>query len=216
MKRISANHNSTDWKEELSDRHSIVWVQGIEILKSRFESRYLRPIEYLQSSTDKVVKYNSGFLIMSIDCLLIETLNQFFLGLGKTDEKYFSNNTNKEFKNNSQAFRDFFIYSSFFSDFNRDTKLYSVFYDEIRCGLLHQAASKTHSLINIREQKMISYINKVDSSNGLIVNRNIFHEALLNEFNKYLKDLENADSKNLFGEYLRDTCNRKMKDLCLL
>jgi len=214
VKRISSEHDSNDWTKDLDDRNSGSWNIGIAIIKARFESRYFKPIECIQNSSDRTVRTNSGFLIMSIDCLLIETLNQFFLGLYTSEEKYNRDNPDKNFKFNSQAFRDFFKYSTFFPDFKTDTELYSVFYKEIRCGLLHQAASKTQSLINLREDQMISYRNKADSGNGIVINRNLFHKALVNEFNKYLKDLENPESKNLFGDYLRERCNRKMKDLC--
>ncbi len=46
------------------------------------------------------------------------------------------------------------------------------------------------------------------------INRKLFHNALVDEFNKYLKDLENPTSVNISGENLREKCNRKMFDLC--
>lgn len=53
-----------------------------------------------------------------------------------------------------------------------------------------------------------------DYSKGVVINRNLFHKALENEFDKYIKDLENPESKNIRGEFLRDKCNEKMKALC--
>ena len=89
-KRISSLHNSSDWSPDLADIDSTSWANGIEIIKDRFESRYFKPIDQLLNSSDKKVKYTCGFLVMSIDCLLIETLNQFYLGLFTSEEKYYT------------------------------------------------------------------------------------------------------------------------------
>ncbi len=153
---------------------------------------------------------------MSVDSLLIETLNQFFLGLYTSDELYSKRNKAKGFKEkeNKYAFRDFFNYSTFFPDFKDNDQVIFTFYKEIRCGLLHQAQSKTNSLINIRESKMLTLIDNNDPAKGIIINRKLFHNALVDEFNKYLKDLENPTSINILGENLREKCNRKMVDLC--
>lgn len=216
IKKISEKHSNSDWTSDLSDINSDSWTKGIEIVRTRFESRYFLPIEQLINSSDKVVKYNCGFLIMSIDSLLIETLNQFYLGLYNSDEKYSNKNKDKTYtdKENKFAFRDFFKHSSFFPDFKADEKVIFTFYREIRCGLLHQAESKTNSLINIRGSKMVTLIDNSNPEQGLIINRKLFHNALVDEFNKYLKDLEDPTSKNIFGENLREKCNRKMQDLC--
>lgn len=213
-KKISSKHSSNEWTNDFADIYSPNWAKGIDIIKERFNSRYFNPIQQLLSSSDINVKYNCGFLVMSIDCLLIETLNQFFLGLYTSEEKYYKNNPDTKYKSNRNAFRDFFKHSTFFPDFKKDEKLVNIFYNEIRCGLLHQAQSKTNSLINIKEPQMVRLIDKNNPKKGLILNRNLFHQALVNEFDKYLKDLETPTSVNIFGENLREKCNRKMADLC--
>ena len=116
-KQISSQHYSNDWNADLTDINSSSWAKGIQIIRERFESRYFNPINQLLNSSDTKVKYSCGFLIMSIDCLLIETLNQFYLGLYTSDEKYNRNNTDPLYKKNRQAFRDFFKHSTFFPDF---------------------------------------------------------------------------------------------------
>ncbi len=213
-KKISPKHFSNYWTTDLADPNSDMWINGIEIIKSRFESRYFIPMQQLLNSTDKIVKYNCGFLIMSVNCLLIETLNQFYLGIYTSEEKYYRGNPDPLYRANNQAFRDFFNYSSYFPDFKNNEPVIFTFYKEIRCGLLHQAQSKTNSLINIRENKMLTLIDAANPHSGLIINRELFHKALVNEFNKYLLDLKNSASVNLLGENLREKCNRKMVDLC--
>ncbi len=209
-KAIANKYHVSDWTASLADRHSADWPKAIKIIRSRFDSRYFSQIDVLMNSSDPVVKYNCGFLIMSVDCLLIETLNQFFLGLYQTKELYRKKSVDPNYRYDSQAFRDFFNYSSYFPFFKNNSVASKEFYDQIRCGLLHQAESKTQSLINIRETVMIKPIDPLDLTQGLIVNRNLFHEALKAEFEKYLKDLENPDTTNINGDFLREKCHRKM------
>jgi len=214
VKKISSKHFETDWSLDLSDRNSTKWINGIEIIKDRFESRFLKPVEILIHHTEKEIRVNSGFIIMSIDCLLIETLNQFYLGLKDTKAKYNKKNLDENYKYNWQAFRDFFKYSTYFPDFKGNDILIKTFFTEIRCGLLHQAESKINSLINIKYKQIVLPIIDGDYSQGIIINRNLFHNSLRKEFDKYIFDLSNPDSKNIFGEYLRNKCNEKMLLLC--
>ena len=209
-KKISKDYYSADWSKELSDRNSKEWEKGILIVKDRFKSRYFNPIEELIGHSKKDIRYNVGFIVMSIDCLLIETLNQFYLGLKNSEEKYNKNNSHESFKYNSQAFRDFFNHSTYFPLFKDQPNLSKLFYEEIRCGLLHQAESKINSLINLKRSTMIEAVDGKDFKNGIIINRNIFHKALSDEFDKYILDLSNPDSKNIEGNYLRDMCNKKI------
>jgi len=201
-KSIANKYFDSDWPSTLSDRHSKDWPNAIRIIRSRFESRYFKQIEVLMASKEKEIKFNCGFLVMTIDCLLIETLHQFHLGLYHTNELY---------KNrNAQAFIDFFNNSSYFPFFNGNDEASRQFYWQIRCGLLHQAESKSQSIINIRENEMIIPNDQTDLSKGLVINRNLFHNALVKEFEMYIKNLENPDSRNTNGDFLREKCHRKM------
>ena len=59
-----------EWSLDVLHRHRL-----ITLVRDRFNERYLQPI---QSSTER-----SGFLMMSVACFMIETLQCFRLGLGK-------------------------------------------------------------------------------------------------------------------------------------
>lgn len=218
-KKISSKHFCNQWSIDLADRNSPKWSKGIEIIKDRFETRFFNQIDYLIRHRAKKIRVNSGFLIMSVDCLIIETLNQYYLGLKKTTDRYYNDrgnriNPNRDCLCNWQAFRDFFRHSSYFPNFKDNDILVKTFFNEIRCGLLHQAESKTNSLINIRNSNMVDAVVLGDYSRGIVVNRNLFHFALKQEFDKYLLDLSNPDNKNILGDYLRDKCNEKMVALC--
>ena len=205
--------NNSKWSDKLSDRNSEEWKNAIGIVRNRFNERYFDPIGEMIKHERKEIRTRVGFIIMSIDCLLIETLNQFLFGIEDTKKKYYYSNPDKEFRYDSQAFRDFFNYSTYFPEFKSTPGLPKIFYDEIRCGLIHQAQTKTNSLINIKNPVMVQPVDKQDINNGIEINRNLFHYALENEYKKYFKDLENPESKNLAGDYLRDMCDRKMKEL---
>lgn len=220
MKKISAKYTASDWPTDL-DRYSPDWVKAIDIVRDRFESRYFRPVNDLIESENSDVKYNCGFVVMSIDCLLIEALNQYYFGITHTGEKYykdrfnpaindFEQNPNRMYWYGWQAFRDFFKHSVHFEKFTHDPELPHVFYDDIRCGLLHQAESKIHSLINVKKKEMLTYIHPYDCRKGIIINRTLFHTALEKEFHRYLANLGDPESKNIEGDYLRDTCRNKM------
>lgn len=205
--------NNLKWSNNLSDRYSIEWENAIDIVRNRFNERYFDPIDEMIKHERKEIRTRVGFIIMSIDCLLIETLNQFLFGIEDTNTKYYKHNPDIEFRYNSQAFRDFFNYSTYFPVFQSTNDLSKIFYEEIRCGLLHQAQTKTDSVINIKNPKMVQPVDGQNFNNGIEINRTIFHVALENEFKKYFKDLENPESKNMKGDYLRDMCNKKMREL---
>ncbi|HEX8334671.1 MAG TPA: hypothetical protein VF622_18750 [Segetibacter sp.] len=198
-KKISANYRASQWSPQLADRYSASWSTKIDIIKDRFESRFINPVSALIYHNDAAIKRNCGFVVMSIDCLLIETLNQFFLGLRKTNDKYYPGNTNPNYKWNWQAFRDFFTYSTFFPAFKADEKLTEEFFSQVRCGLLHQAESKFNSLINLKHAEMVIPIVEGDWRKGIVINRNLFHHAVKNEFEKYLSDLNDPESKNILA-----------------
>lgn len=101
--------------EQNDDRQALA-----QFIRDRFNERYFRPVE----STPVADKH--GFTIMAVCCLVIETLESFYQGLGNT-------------KNQSRRmFRDFFA---------RDTALKIFeggdwFYNDIRCGILHQSEAR--------------------------------------------------------------------------
>ncbi len=151
------------------------------------DGRFLDPISDLK---DK--KY-TGFLIMAIDCLLIETLQQFIEGVPETprgkNESYFKN----------------FLISRFEEDF--DDKKAKMFYEQIRCGILHQAETKESSKIKISHELPIVKFTK--EKDGLIINRKKFHEKLKKVIKLYIEELK--DTTNIL---LRKNFRKKMDYIC--
>ena len=200
--KISKKYDRTDWSRlglvSVSDNN---WNEATEIINDRFKSRFFNHIDMIKN--DKT----SGFLVMSIDCLIIETLMQFYLGVEDTVTSY----PGKQAK----AFKDFFKHSTHFNgEFDTDIKRHE-FYKQFRCGLLHQAEVKNKSLIKIKRKSLLELVNDANVSEGLIIDREKFHQKLVLEFNDYLEKLS-SNQNNFNGESLRDKAILKMNIICRL
>ena len=149
------------------------WQQAINIFHERIDKRFLLPIKVLQSHDSKK-QPTFGFSILAIDCLLIETLISFIHGLKDTIGQ--SKNRFIQFLVEQQPFSNFF-----------DSITAGIFYDDFRCGILHQAEIQQNSII--RTTRSISLMEYVSSINQMRINRNKFHEGLIEAFEKYKKDL---------------------------
>jgi hypothetical protein len=201
---ISKKYKNTCWTDlELLNEKNENWEKAILIIKDRFDSRFFSHID--------LIKYDefSGFQIMSIDCLLIETLMQFYLGVDNTEISY----KNCHWK----AFNDFFKNSKHFKiDFKTNVEMdeiWNTFYKHFRCGLLHQAQTKCKSRIKIFQPNFLELSNKNDIKEGLIIDRKLFHKKLVLEFEDYLQKLTD-NGNNFKGENLRINAINKMNFIC--
>lgn len=201
--KISPNYYDTDWNAlNLTKNYSTDWEEGANIVRDRIYGRYLAQIETLENHLDDEIWEYSGFLIIAVDCMVIETLNQFYLGIEDTNQVYS--------RRNRESFRDFFNRSPFFKAHFDDDRSF-IFYDHIRNGLLHQAQTKKDTLINFREPEMVKQVNPTNIEDGIIVNRSLFHEALVNEFNSYIEKLKTDETAH---DTLREKSICKMSTIC--
>lgn len=164
------------------------WQKAIDIFEDRIRGRFLVII-------DKIQKYEfAGFSVMALDCLLIETLQQFFEGVHETPRGQ-----------SETYFRRFLTQTSFAPFFDDDKS--RLFFDHIRCGILHQAEVKGNSRIIITERTPM--VRQVE--NGLVINRWLFHQQLVCEFNHYVARLRQNDPVNTD---LRTKFRAKMDAIC--
>ena len=94
--KISPKYYQKDWNNlVLETRDSSDWDIAIKILEDRMYGRFLKQIDLLDNNPKRNVGVFAGFAIMALDCLLIETLEQFYKGKIRTgqgmDEKAFFN-----------------------------------------------------------------------------------------------------------------------------
>jgi len=185
--RISRKYRVADWTA-LDFGAEDGWQRGVDILADRIKSRVLdivRQFEGLEVA---------GFIVLAVDCLLIETLQQFREGVAETPrwkgEEYFV-----KFLTETR-FRRFF-----------DQVSARKFYDHVRCGILHQSEVKGDSRVVIGRRSPL--IERVDQGNGLVVNRKVFHRELVLTCDEYLAELRNPANADL-----REKFKRKMDHIC--
>jgi len=191
----SPKYRVKDWITA-SDRND--WTLSTDIFYDRIESRYLKPVRHI-ARDDEIGEF-SGFAILVIDCLIIETLNQFYNGLDQTKGKHW------------KAFWYVFKNSPHFKE-SFTAKKAEIFYGHFHCGILHQAQTKSNSVVRICRVKMIEEVNPEKISDGLIVDSGLFHSALEKEITDYKKKLISGEPEhNIF----RENFIRKMNYICNL
>jgi hypothetical protein len=161
--RISPSYTSIDWFA-LTENNPVDWPKAVDIVRDRLEGRFLR-----FASNCLMDKY-SGFVVLSIDCLLIETIQQFKEGV--TNGHGQSEKLVKEFLKGIHFQTDF------------DANARKSFYIDIRCGLLHQAEAKGMWLIRRNQPKLLQ---KAPSGKGYIIDVEKFHLAVQNSLDDYLQ-----------------------------
>lgn len=86
---------------------------------------------------------NFSFSIMALNCLLIETLQHFYLGIDETPTRI--NKTNYiNFLTSRKPYK---------SKFNNKTA--RNFYKGVRCGILHQAQTKRNTQLTLYNPDMV-------------------------------------------------------------
>lgn len=184
---ISPKYRVYDWKA-LTFSNEEDWQKAIVIFEDRIRGRFLNFIDLI-----KCHKY-SGFAVLALDCLLIETLQQFREGKKETPNRM-----------GPKYFIRFLTETSFCEFFNKE--IAEKFYKQIRCGILHQAEAKGNSLVRIGQNEPL--VKSTEDDKGVVVNRKLFHEQLVKVFEEYLSDLRDPSN-----EAERDNFKKKMDYIC--
>jgi hypothetical protein len=181
--QISPQYTNADWnKLDLDKDDSPDWAKAVDIFFDRMDGRFFGPIKAIRGTKDAKVVEFSGFAILAIDCLLIETLGQFYRGLDKTPSPH------------RHHYKMFFSKSKYFAEHLGDKKLSRIFYEHFRCGILHQVQTAKESRVSYGELTMVRPANTKNQNDGLILDRDKFHEAIIEEFNEYVRNLgQNKD-----------------------
>jgi hypothetical protein len=163
------------------------WEVGVETFEDRLRGRFFSIVSRFLDEPF------AGFAVLALDCLLIETLEQFRRGEKNTPNQ-----------KGEQYFIAFLTRSPFAPDFDDNTA--RLFYKQFRNGILHQAEIEPPSLVKRGPQWPLV---KQLETNGLIVNRDLFHERLESAFEQYVLSLRND-----WGSELRVNFRKKMDFIC--
>lgn len=171
-KKVAIHKNIEDVR--LSSSMTIKRYRELEVAKDRehiadfvverFQERYLQPA--LSART------KSGFSLMAINCLMIESLVSFRRGWKETRRL------------SESAFCFFFDREDAFADFRGHAH---EFYVNIRCGILHQAETTGGWLIHLKRDRFLFDVEHK------VVNAREFTERLAGCLNDYRTELESTN-----------------------
>lgn len=184
--RISAKYTTDDWKG-LTFSDETEWALAVEIFHDRIFSRYVDHIDHL------LTRKTNGFAVLSLDCVLVETLQQFREGTRKTP-----------YRKGSQYFVNFLTGTSFSQHFTTESA--GRFYEEIRCGLLHQSEAEGSSRIKRGDRPLLELTSDKKS---VIVNVPLFHGLLKEVISSYEQELlqpESAAARKAFRTKMNFIC----------
>ena len=150
--KIAGRYTVNHWKK-LRDKLPIdedsdnkCWNKAYKIFKRRVESRFLNPINAILKMHPEKGR-GEGFSVVALQCILIEFFEAFYQG-----RKYACKETKDLETNEYNKSRDLFIsflethppFSNFFTSSNNWANYY---FEDVRCGLLHEAATKDRVII---------------------------------------------------------------------
>ena len=179
---ISPKYRLNHWKALKFDKEDD-WRKAIEIVEDRIRGRFVTWIDKLAP------EQFSGFVVIALDCLMLETLNGFMTG--------------------KKSAGDCSVYEKFLTTrkhFKLDKKIALSFCKNVRNGLIHDTVTKRRWLVEMT--KPGGKIVEEDSAGNLVLNRSLFHTALKNEFEDWLSDLRSGNKE------LRDNLRKRMNQVC--
>ncbi|MBK7683098.1 MAG: hypothetical protein IPJ26_11830 [Bacteroidetes bacterium] len=195
------------------------WKAATNLLKERLESRYFRPINKILNMR---LTTGEGFAAMTLICSLIEFLQSCYEGKSyifkAAESKLIYGNSGDKFKSFLKLQEPFkTVFNKSVRNPTKEILNYADdFYINVRCGLLHEAATNNGWVIksrnSISNSKVI--VDVSDEANKIIF-RDEFFRSIKNYSDLYLKNI--IANKNDFNEQsLRDNFCRKMDSLCYI
>jgi len=169
--KISPRFTAEDWLR-LDPANENDWPRALEIFKDRIEGRFLNPMRSFLGHR------SSGFAILALDSLLVETLQQFWEGVPRTPSKVSSKGCPQ--LQSEPYFRAFLCGPLYKGGFSRQTA--RLFYKTIRSGILHQAEAEGSSRVRRRG----NVVALRPEGGGIDVHPVKFHQELERAVDRYL------------------------------
>jgi len=201
---IAGSKTADDWKsfrtkiDQSNDKN--LWEKAYtEYFLERLEKRYFVPIKLLMENS---TYQGEGFSIVTIHCSLIEFLETSIQGLKYKYLKKGQKLSKYEYSSSKKIFIKFLSSREPFKNhFTKDSA--REFYENIRCGLLHEAQTKNGWVIH-----GCSSDKKIIDQKQRVVFRNNLQDAFTDFLNIYKHDLLNStDYQAAFIRKFDSLCN---------
>ena len=202
---IAGSKTIDDWnnlKEKifLDFDNNKLWNKAYSFFEERMNHRYLYPAETIQNSRDlKII--GEGFSIATILCSIIEALETFYQGRYFTPSKP-KNKFEYTFGESKKLYISFLTQRLPFKKPFNET-LAKDFYENVRSGLLHEAATRNGWRIRIDTDVLVMKKGKEK-----ILNRILFLEGIKEFLNIYNSELiKSNDRKQAFIRKMDSICD---------
>lgn len=193
-----------DWKKlNLEDPTSKNWEKAIYVFESRINSRFIEPADILIDAHKRDSSKKVGFAVLTLDFIVIETIQGFREGHIKHTKK---NTEGKEYPISSPLIKTFLTDEPSFKLFFKTREYAKDIYDAVRCNIAHMGQTAAAVRVNIDYDIMI---HRDDDSKIVTINRNLFHKATIDAFERYRDEL-----KDMRKNRLRDNFLKKMNYIC--
>jgi hypothetical protein len=204
--KISKNFLVSDWinlRSKLFESEDN-WPKALEVFEERINSRFIEPIEMIKKNGKNE---GEGFTIALISVVLLEFLAAFELGkIYKTNKEGISPH---EYYSGIKLLKSFLSNSADFSpQFDSNNKIQK-FYENIRCGLVHEARTMRNDVIisndSVKNTRRELFYFAENGENRL--NRDLFLEKIKEHISNYkVRILE-------FNSHLRNRFILKMDEI---
>jgi len=201
--RIAGEKTVRDWLnlKDLIQKdfdNNALWEKAFTYFKDRLFTRYINPAQKIQNDNCSEV-VGEGFAISTILCSLIEALETFYEGKHFTPQRP----QNEYEYTNGQSKRIFTDFLTQREPFRTEFKsLASDFYYNVRCSLLHEAATRNGWVIRIDTARLIE-----KDGNKKVLNRCLFIESVKKYIETYKQELLNDNQR-------KEAFIRKMDSIC--
>lgn len=203
--KIAGELTVADWSNlsvallaDMDNTH--LWENAFEYFEKRLKTRYLNPIKHIEENGNIG---GEGFAIVAIICSTIEALESFYQG--KSYRK--STNANK-LDPNTEYYKSQPIFESFLQNREPFKRHFAVpglateFYENVRCAILHEAATRCGWKIRIDSNGLVE-----QQGNNRVLNRVLFVQSIEEYMKTYRQEL-------LANRNLKEAFVRKFNAIC--
>lgn len=167
--KISPKYKEKDWDDAFNGPEN--WDKAIDIVEDRIKGRWLNSADQL------LCEPHSGFAILALDCIVLESLWGFIHGKGVPAGS------------EQQVYRDILMRPSF----GFSVELCDSFRKLVRNGIMHDAETRHRWLVE--SSIPIHTIAQENGKGDCVLNRTEFHRVLTAVFQDWIAKLRGGDAE---------------------